>query len=150
MIIEVNAKFPIAWGAEYYSIGCKEKNVFEPCEICDSTGKVEIKGQKFTCPECKGDWREKKVIAKANVYYVKKWRLDRIEAREHGVILIFAQSGNKYCENLKIRQADFGTMRSTSSGYSSAGRILSNDYKTTMAEVKRLNAEEKKANHSAT
>lgn len=31
----------------------RQKNV--PCKICDSTGKVEIKGKQWVCPNCGGE-----------------------------------------------------------------------------------------------
>lgn len=44
-------------GHKIYVIGglhCAYPKIHEPCEICHSTGKVEISGKSFTCPECHG------------------------------------------------------------------------------------------------
>ena len=39
-------------------------SVHKKCEYCDSTGIVSIKGKNFTCPACKGEYTQKKVIEK--------------------------------------------------------------------------------------
>lgn len=32
------------------------------CEICDSTGEVQIKGKTFKCPECYGDYEDGELL----------------------------------------------------------------------------------------
>ena len=53
-------------GQKIYHIKDKEHKFkfHKRCEYCDSTGCVLIKGKKFTCPACKGEYMYKEVIEK--------------------------------------------------------------------------------------
>ena len=60
--IRGKAAFPVLWGREYYTVAEKKKETRAPCVCCDNTGKVTIKGVEYTCPRCRGNWREKEVV----------------------------------------------------------------------------------------
>ena len=141
--VRVKAAFAILWGREYYTVAEKQKETRAPCACCDNTGKVTIKGVEYTCPRCKGDWREKEVIGTTTVYSVEKWMLDRVEVSSTKTILLtFRQINSKerYGSTLQMRQVDFRDMVYT--GYGKSIKVY-NDYKAAMAEVKRLNAAER-------
>ena len=136
MIIEINAKFPIEWGKEYYSVGHSNKNVYAPCVACDNTGKVYIKGEEYTCPRCEGNWREKEIISTKRVYHVEKYTLSLIEVRKCSIKLRF-ECKNSNCWFF-VDSCNLSTMK-----IDGREKYLSDDHKPVMAEVKRLNAEEK-------
>lgn len=151
MVIEIKAAFPIEWGREYYTVERKEKKVFAPCVACDNTGKITIKGEKYTCPRCKGNWREKEVVGRTTVYSVGKWVLVAVEEKSpwprgaRRTTLTFQRAnaettGGSY-NTIIIRAESFDTMETQEIG---RPRKLYDDYKTALAEVKRLNAEEKR------
>lgn len=150
MIIEIKAAFPIEWGREYYTVESKEKKVFAPCVACDNTGKVTIKGEEYTCPRCKGNWREKEVAGSTTVYSVGKWVLVAVEEKSPGprgirsTTLTFQRTnggttGGSY-NTIYIRGESFDTMETQEIG---RPRKLYADYKAALAEVKRLNEKEK-------
>lgn len=151
MVIEIKAAFPIEWGREYYTVESKEKKVFAPCVACDNTGKITIKGEEYTCPRCKGNWREKEVVGRTTVYSVGKWVLVAVEEKSpwprgaRRTTLTFQRAnaettGGSY-NTIIIRAESFDTMETQEIG---RPRKLYDDYKTALAEVKRLNAEEKR------
>lgn len=53
-------------GQKIYHIRDKEHNFkfHKKCEYCDNTGYILIKGKKFICPACKGEYAYKKIIEK--------------------------------------------------------------------------------------
>jgi RecJ-like exonuclease len=147
MIIEINAKYPIEWDKTYYAIGYKEKNIYAPCEACDDTGKVMIKGEEYQCPKCKGNWREKKIVSKTRVYHVEKYKLSEIEVTSDSngtgaIRLCFKQltTDGRYGNTINVRQSDFEAMEDESRYYK---RYLLDEQKVAMAEAKRLNSENK-------
>ena len=141
--IRVKAAFPVLWGREYYTVAEKKKETRAPCVCCDNTGKVTIKGLEYTCPKCRGNWREKEVVGETTVFSVAKWVLERIGADQYGISLTFKQTNSteRYGGSLQIQQRDFHDMVGTER----MGRPVKiyDDYKTAMAEVKRLNAAER-------
>ena len=57
--MEIKNKFEM--GQKVYYVGgvnIKYDKIHVPCEICDSTGEVEIKGYTFKCPYCGGKYTE--------------------------------------------------------------------------------------------
>jgi hypothetical protein len=57
--MEIKNKFEM--GQKVYYVGgvsIKYEKIHVPCNICDSTGEVEIKGQTFKCPHCGGKYTE--------------------------------------------------------------------------------------------
>lgn len=150
MVIEIKAAFPIEWGREYYTVERKEKKVFAPCVACDNTGKITIKGEEYTCPRCKGNWREKEVVGSTTAYSVGKWVLVAVEEKSPGprgarrTTLTFqranAETTGGSHNMIIIRAESLDTMETQEIG---RPRKLYNDYKTALAEVKRLNKEEK-------
>lgn len=151
MNIEIKAVFPIAWDRDYFTVECKEKRTFAPCVACDNTGKITIKGEEYTCPRCRGNWREKEVTGTTLVYSVGKWRLSCIEIGSPScnfqkIVLSFQRTNgetNGGCNNvLRVREAWFDTMEIESYGNTCK---LYDDYKAALAEVKRLNAAQKES-----
>lgn len=151
MVIEIKAAFPIEWGREYYTVESKEKKAFAPCVACDNTGKITIKGEEYTCPRCKGNWREKEVVGRTTVYSVGKWVLVAVEEESPGsggarrTKLRFQRTnaettGGSY-NTIIVRAESFDTMEVQEIGRT---RKLYDDYKAALAEVKRRNAEEKR------
>lgn len=150
MNIEIKAAFPIEWGREYYTVESKEKKVLAPCTACDNTGKVKIKGEEYTCPRCKGNWREREVVGSTTVYSVGKWKLDSVRVDGPGfnnvpkIVLTFKKTngGSEWSagSTLTVRSEFFDTMEVKEYGET---RKLYDDYKAALAEVKRLNAEKK-------
>lgn len=49
-----NYKVPFSNGDEVYSIWNGQEHYWEDCTWCDATGKVKIKDNVITCPECYG------------------------------------------------------------------------------------------------
>lgn len=143
LTVRIKAAFPILWGLEYYTVEEKVKETRAPCICCDNTGKVTIKGIEYTCPRCKGNWREKEVIGETTVYSVAKWMLERIDVNQYGMSLTFKQTNSteRFGGSLRVRQADFHDMVSMEN--ISKPVKLYDDYKAAMAEVKRLNAAER-------
>jgi predicted RNA-binding Zn-ribbon protein involved in translation (DUF1610 family) len=152
MNIEINTPFPIEWDKTYYSVGESEKNVYAPCVTCDNTGKVTIKGEEYTCPNCHGNWRNKEIISKKTVYSTEKYQLSGISIRnsinvrtntkEKDVTLYFSQinaESSSTHDTLAIEESCFYTMAFL--GY--ANKFLTDDLSAVQAEVRRLNAEEK-------
>lgn len=146
--INIKAAFPILWGREYYSVASKKKERRAPCTCCDNTGKVTIKGVEYDCPRCKGDWREREVVGETTVYSVAKWELKSISATPRGITLYLEQTNSteRYGGNLQMSSEDFRDMV-----YRSYGKVIKfyDDYKTAMAEVKRLNAAEREKQKGA-
>lgn len=151
MKIEIKAAFPIEWGRDYFTVEAKEKRTFAPCAACDNTGKVTIKGEEYTCPRCRGNWREKEVVGTTLVYSVGKWRLSTVEVRStsmgrDGITLTFTRTNsgttggfsNSFC----VKERFFSTMEVAELGKTSK---LYDDYAAALAEVKRLNAAQKEA-----
>lgn len=147
--IKVKAAFPILWGREYYTVAEKKKETRAPCICCDNTGKVTIKGVEYTCPRCKGDWREKEVVGETTVYSVAKWVLNGVEVSSTQTVvldLMRINSTGSYNDRMKIEQADFRDM--VKRGYGKSVKVY-DDYKAAMAEVKRLNAAERERQEGA-
>ena len=142
MVIEIKAAFPIEWNREYYTVAEKKKEKRAPCVCCDNTGKVTIKGVEYNCPRCNGNWREKEVVGTTTVYFVAKWVLERVSADRRGVKLVFdrVNSTVQWSGSLEVRQSDLHDMVKTD-GWKPIK--VYDDYKAAMAEVKRLNAEER-------
>ena len=143
MIIDIKAAFPLEWGKEYYTVDSAVKQVRAACVCCDNTGKVTIKGVEYTCPRCKGDWREKEVVGETTVYSVAKWVLNGVEVSSTQTVvldLMRINSTGSYNDRMKIEQADFRDM--VKRGYGKSVKVY-DDYKAAMAEVKRLNAAER-------
>lgn len=150
VVIEIKTAFPVEWGREYYTVESKEKRVFAPCVACDNTGKITIKGEEYTCPRCKGNWREKEVVGSTTVYSVGKWVLVAVEEKSPGpcggrrTVLTFQRSNGGTAERrydaIYINGESFDTMETQEIG---RPRKLYDDYKTALAEVKRLNEKEK-------
>ena len=142
VIIEIKAKYPIEWDREYYLVGSKEKNVFAPCVACDNKGKVEIKGEKYRCPRCHGNWREKEVVSTTQVFHVEKYKLSQVEISRGGIRLRFEQSNNdsRSVKRITVRQYEFETMQIESC---MKQRYLIDDYKEAIRQVKAANAAEK-------
>ena len=152
MIIEVKAKYPIEWNREYYLVGSKEKSVFAPCIACDNKGRVVIKGEEYKCPRCQGNWREKEIVSKIHVFYIEKYKLERIELYQHSINLNeteirlrFKQSnaGEGYANNVSVRERDFETMAIEERYSYTDERHLIYDLKEAMRQVKAANAAEK-------
>ncbi len=141
--IRIKAAFPILWDREYYTVSEKKKETRAPCICCDNTGKVTIKGAEYTCPRCRGDWRERETVGEATVYSVAKWVLEKVDTNQYGTMLTFKQTNStgNYGGSLQIRQADFHDMV----GKERIGKPvkLYDNYKEVMGEVKRLNAAER-------
>ena len=146
--INIKAAFPVVWGKEYYSVAEKKKEMRAPCTCCDNTGKVTIKGVEYDCPRCKGDWREKEIVGTITVYSVAKWKLKNVTATPYGMPLYFEQTNSKdgYGSSLQMPSRDFRDMV-----YREYGKEvkLYDDYKSAMAEVKRLNAAEREKQKEA-
>ena len=56
--MEIKVKFEM--GQQVYYVGgvhIKYDQIHVPCETCDSTGIVKIKGKEFECPQCGGETR---------------------------------------------------------------------------------------------
>ena len=143
LTVRIKAAFPILWGLEYYTVEEKVKETRAPCICCDNTGKVTIKGIEYTCPRCKGNWREKEVIGETTVYSVAKWMLSRIEissTQSVTIELMKINSTGRYNDRMQIHQAYFRDM--VKREYGKTTRVY-DDYKAAMAEVKRLNAAER-------
>jgi len=143
MIIEVKAAFPLEWGKEYYTVDSTVKQVRAACVCCDNTGKVTIKGTEYECPRCHGNWRDKEIVAQKTVYSVARWMLDSVSATSAtGIVLRFRKTkgAERYSNFLDVRATDFRDMV-----YRCYGKTIKiyDDYKATMAEVKRLNAAER-------
>jgi len=94
----------------YFALRCftvdeKKKERRAPCTCCDDTGKVTIKGIEYTCPRCKGDWREKEVVGETTVYSIAKWMLESVSAKSAtGIVLNFKQleqSAKRYSFTVK-------------------------------------------------
>lgn len=143
LTVRIKAAFPILWGLEYYTVEEKVKETRAPCICCDNTGKVTIKGIEYTCPRCKGNWREKEVVGATTVYSVAKWMLNRIEISSTQTVtieLMKINSAGRYNDRMQIQQAYFHDM--VKREYGKTTRVY-DDYKAAMAEVKRLNAAER-------
>ena len=149
MNIEIKAAFPIEWDREYYTVEIKEKKVFAPCVACDNTGRVRIKGEEYICPRCKGNWREKEVVGSKTVYSVGKWSLKSVQVEpglynKPRITLTFKKTnaGSEWSagSTFTVRSEFFDTMEVEEYGKT---RKLYDDYKTALAEVKRMNAAEK-------
>ena len=142
LTVRIKAAFPVLWNREYYTVAEKRKETRAPCVCCDNTGKVTIKGIEYPCPRCKGNWREKEVVGVTTIYSVAKWVLERIDINQYGMSLTFKQTNSteRYSGSLQVRQSDFRDMVATVSGKTVK---VYDDYKAAMAEVKRLNAEER-------
>ena len=143
LTVRIKAAFPVLWDREYYTVAEKKKETRAPCVCCDNTGKVTIKGVEYPCLRCKGNWREKEVVGETTVYSVAKWVLERIDINQYGMSLTFKQTNSteRFGGSLRVRQADFHDMVSMEN--ISKPVKLYDDYKTAMAEVKRLNAAER-------
>ena len=149
LTVRIKAAFPILWGLEYYTVEEKVKETRAPCICCDNTGKVTIKGIEYTCPRCKGNWREKEVIGETTVYSVAKWMLSRIEissTQSVTIELMKINSTGRYNDRMQIHQAYFRDM--VKREYGKTTRVY-DDYKAAMAEVKRLNAAEREKEKEA-
>lgn len=149
MIIKIEAAFPIEWGKEYYTVEKTVKEKRAPCMCCDNTGKVIIKGVKYECPRCRGNWRNKEVVGETIVYSVAKWALESAGEDKSALditpveFLRFRQTNSKdsrWANKLELRGGELNTMRKID--YSKIIQIY-DDYHTAMAEVKRLNAAER-------
>lgn len=140
--IKLNTAFPIDFGREYYIISAKCKETRAPCDCCEGTGKVTIKGAEYTCPKYEGNWRNRTVTGTTNVYRITKLSLRSVTATVYGVQCSFKKLNDPssiYLPEVEITQADFKDMV-----VKSYGRKIKiyNDYKEVLREVKRLNAEE--------
>ena len=143
LTVRIKAAFPVLWDREYYTVAEKKKETRAPCVCCDNTGKVTIKGVEYTCPRCKGEWREKEVVGETTVYSVAKWMLDGIEVSSTQTVtlrLMKINSTGRYNDRMQIPQAYFHDM--VKREYGKTTRVY-DDYKAAMAEVKRLNAAER-------
>ena len=150
MIIDIKAAFPLEWGKEYYTVDSAVKQVRAACVCCDNTGKVTIKGIKYDCPRCKGNWREKEVVGETTVYSVAKWMLKSVSATSRtSATLRFEQinSTERYAGSMEVWARDFRDMVSTAA-YGKQVKVY-DDYKAAMAEVKRLNAAEREKEKEA-
>ena len=144
MNIEINANIPIEWGREYYTV---EKSVKEvrSCKCCDDTGKVTIKGKVYECPDCRGSWRNKDIVAEKKVYSVGKWEIHNI--------IVENLSGKTQYTKITFRRLNDAHETITYVYCDKDGSIkldrlsmskeIYEDYNVALAEVKRLNAEEK-------
>jgi len=81
--MQIETKYDI--GDEVYGIFLDREFASVPveCDTCDSTGKVELKENKFTCPDCQGKSTQK--VARKE-WKILTWerRIYKIEVRKDG------------------------------------------------------------------
>lgn len=140
MTIEINAAFPIEWGKEYYTVEKTVKEKRAPCECCDDTGKVTIRGAEYTCPACFGEWSHRPVVGWKSVYSVWKWSIASIFVTANDIRIKFKRLNGKseYDETEEISKKDFTDMIMRAR---KREKKFYDDYQTAMEEVRRLNAE---------
>ncbi len=146
LTIMVKAAFPLEGGKKYYTVDSTVKQVRAACACCDNTGKVTIKGTKYECPRCHGNWRNKEIVTEKTVYSVAKWRLTSITVTPHGTEACFERLNGKtiggWSSTMRVRSADFKDMIHRSLNVDKETKIY-DDYKSAMDRVKMLNAAER-------
>lgn len=145
MTIEINANIPIEWNREYYTVEESVKEV-RSCKCCDDTGRVTIKGKVYECPDCGGRWRNKDIVSEKKVYSVGKWEIHNIIAENLSgktpyTKITFRRINDAYETITYVYCDKDGSIKLDRLSMS---KEIYEDYKVALAEVKRLNAEEKK------
>lgn len=139
MKIEINTRIPLESGKVYYACEADNEYIYTPCPICEGRGKVTIKEQSFTCPECAGKNSNNYEMAGVKT----KWKIAK-----------YYLSGLSFDKDGKITNAHFagintdGQYLSVKGGLNSLAEMtifnekLYDDYGEALREVKRKNKEE--------
>lgn len=136
MKIDIETRIPLETGKMYYTCEAEDEYIYSPCSICEGTGKVVIKGNSFTCPECMGnnsDTYEMTGVKKT------KWRI----AKHYLSGLTFDRSGNvtnAYLKGINTDNIYIGP-ESLIRMEIYNGKIY-DDYGEVLREVKKRNKEE--------
>lgn len=139
MKIEINTRIPLESGKVYYACEADNEFIYAPCPICEGRGKVTIKKQSFTCPECGGKNSENYELTGVKT----KWKI----AKYYLSGLSFDKDGNITNAHFAGINTD-GQYLSVGSGLNSLTDMtifnekIYDDYGEVLREVKRKNKEE--------
>lgn len=146
-------KFAPSFEGEYYAVSWSEKQIRADCPACGGKGKITgLDGKEYMCPACKGDWRNKAVVGVIKQWYIKKYKLKNISISNsndiNSIKLEFEQanSESRYSTSITIRGRNIETMTFDEYCHSEKSRLqyeLTDNYAEALAEIKRLNKEEK-------
>ncbi|WP_320973315.1 hypothetical protein [Enterocloster bolteae] len=141
MNIELDTRIPLEPGRRYYAIKAEDEYVYAPCDWCDGTGKVEVKGKniKIRCPQCggKNSMRSREVLTRIK-YYVAKYCLRELRFDNAGKIIsaYFVRVDTKESYGVTLYN---GSEVDNLSKMEIWGEPLSEDYGAVLKEVKRKN-----------
>lgn len=139
MKIDIETRIPLESGKIYYACEGDDEYTYKPCPICNGTGKIEVKGRPFRCPECLGE--------NSNAYEVREHKIKWKVAKYYLESLSFDKDGNVTHANLKginVNNLYLSTGKNTTSLLDMeiySGKIY-DDYGEVLREVKRRNKEE--------
>lgn len=139
MKIEINTRIPLESGKVYYACEADDEYIYVPCPICEGSGRVTIKEQSFTCPECAGKNSENYEMTGVKT----KWKIAK-----------YYLSGLSFDKDGKIINAHFAGINSDDQYLNVKGGLnnltemtiydekIYDDYGEVLREVKRKNKEE--------
>ena len=139
MKIDIETRIPLESGKVYYACEGDDDYIYRPCPICEGSGKVAIKEQSFTCPECGGNNSKNYEMTGVKT----KWRIAK-----------YYLSGLSFDKDGKIINAHFAGINSDDQYLSVRGGLnsltemtmyngkLYDDYVEVLREVKKRNKEE--------
>ena len=141
MNIELKTRIPLEPGKIYFVADEDSEYQYAPCEMCDGTGKVEIKGKeiKIRCPECGGENSMKhRTVGSVPKYRVAKYCLRSICFDSDGKVINshFARVDKSGCcgETLYTGEELNNLLK-----MEIWGEPLSEDYGAVLKEVKKKN-----------
>ena len=147
MNIELNTRIPLEPGKVYFMADGESEYQYAPCDMCDGTGKVEIKGKgtKIRCPECGGENSMKyRTVGSIQKFRVAKYRLKSICFDSDGKVIsahfVRADKSGCYGETLYT-----GEQLNNLPKMEIWGEPLSEDYGDVLKEVKRKNKLERES-----
>lgn len=141
MNIELNTRIPLEPGRRYYAIGAEDEYIYGPCDWCDGTGEVEVKGKniKMRCPQCCGKNSMKNREVHTGIkYYVVKYRLRELRFDNDGKVIsaYFSRVDTKGSYGVTLYN---GNEADNLLKMEIWGEPLSEDYGAVLKEVKRKN-----------
>lgn len=141
MNIGLNTRIPLEPGKIYFMVDGESEYQYAPCDMCDGTGKVEIKGKgiKIRCPECGGeDSMKYRTVGTVQKFRVAKYCLRSIYFDGDGRVIsarfVRTDKEGGYGETLYT-----GEELNNLPKMEIWGEPLSEDYGAVLKEVKRKN-----------
>lgn len=151
-------KFVPTFDGEYYSISYTEKQLRADCPACGKKGTLTgADGKEYKCPNCGGDWRNKRVVGVIKQWYIKKYQFTGASVtRSNGtdcVELHFEcindEARFSYDRKITIKGSDIKTMLFVNHRYDGEEELqthLTDNYAEALAAIKRLNKAEREKN----